>query len=81
MARAQTYSQYKHHNIVKFLIAATPQGVILFVSKGWDGRASDKYITENCGLLSHLQPGDQILADRGFTVQDSTVLKSEHLHS
>lgn len=74
MARAQTYSQYKHHNTVKFLIAATPQGVVSFVSKGWGGRVSDKHLTENCGLLSHLQPGDQILADRGFTVQDSVGL-------
>ena len=32
---------------------------------------SDKHLTENCGLLSNLQPGDQVLADRGFTVQDS----------
>ena len=32
---------------------------------------SDKHLTENCGLLSNLQPGDQVLADRGFTVGDS----------
>ena len=35
---------------------------------------SDKHLIENCGLLSHLQPGDQVLADRGFTVQDSVGL-------
>ena len=40
-AGAQTWSNYKHHNMVKFLIAVTPQGVISFVSKGWGGRASD----------------------------------------
>lgn len=71
MARAQTYSQYKHHNTVKFLIGISPQGVISYVSKGWGGRVSDKYLTENCGLLNHVLPGDQILADRGFTVQES----------
>ncbi len=32
---------------------------------------SDKHLTENCGLLTHLQPGDQVLADRGFTVEES----------
>ena len=68
MARAQTFSNYKHHNTVKFLIAITPQGVISFVSKGWGGRVSDKHLTENCGLLNFLLPGDVILADRGFTV-------------
>ena len=71
MARAQTYSHYKHHNTVKFLIGITPQGVISFVSKGWGGRVSDKHLTENCGILNHLLPGDQILADRGFNVQES----------
>ena len=74
MARAQTYSNYKHHNTVKYLIATTPQGVISFVSKGWGGRVSDKHLTENCGLLSNLQPGDQVLADRGFMVGDSVGL-------
>ena len=71
MARAQTYSHYKHHNTVKFLIGITPQGVISYISKGWGGRVSDKYLTENCGLLNHILPGDQILADRGFNVQES----------
>ena len=74
MARAQTFSNYKHHNTVKFLIAITPQGVISFVSKGWGGRVSDKHLTENCVILNFLQPGDVILADRGFTVQDSVGL-------
>ena len=32
---------------------------------------SDKHLTENCGILNHLLPGDQILADRGFNVQES----------
>ena len=71
MARAQTYSNYKHHNTTKFLISSTPQGVISFVSRGWGGRASDKHITENCGILKKLLPGDQVMADRGFTVQES----------
>ena len=34
MARAQTYSQNKHHNTVKFLIATTPQRIVSFISKG-----------------------------------------------
>ena len=85
MARAQTYSNYKHHNTTKFLIGITPQGVISFVSRGWGGRASDKHITENCGILKKLLPGDQVMADRGFTVQESlsesTVLSCSCRHS
>ena len=70
-ARAQTWSNYKHHNTVKFLIAIAPQGAITFISKGWGGRVSDVHITENCGILENLQPGDAILADRGFNIHNS----------
>ena len=30
---------------------------------------SDKHLTDNCGLLDHLVPGDTILADRGLLFQ------------
>lgn len=71
MARAQTWSNYKHNNTVKFLIGITPQGSISFLSSGWGGRASDKCITEGCGILHKLLPGDLVLADRGFDIADS----------
>ena len=57
LARAVTYSSYKHHNTVKYLIAITPQGTVSFISQGWGGRASDKYITENANFLNNLLPG------------------------
>ena len=60
---------------MKFLIGIAPQGVITFISKGWGGRVSDRYLTENFGILDHLLPGDQILADYGFTIQEIVALK------
>ena len=69
-ARAQTYSNYKHHCTVKVLIGITPQGAISFVSEAWGGHTSDKFLTENCGFMSKLLPGDLVLADRGFTIHE-----------
>ena len=71
MARACTWSQYKHYNTAKYLIAVTPQGVISFISKGWGGRVSDQFITEHSGFLNNVLSGDIILADRGFLIEES----------
>lgn len=46
-ARAETWSSYKHHNTVKFVIGITPQGTVSYISKAWRRRVRDKYITEN----------------------------------
>ena len=79
LARAQTFSNYKHHNTVQVLIAITRQGSICFTSKAWGGRTSDKYLTDKCGLLNHLKPGDLVMADWGFTIQESVALYQAQL--
>uniref|UniRef100_A0A3P9JSW6 DDE Tnp4 domain-containing protein n=1 Tax=Oryzias latipes TaxID=8090 RepID=A0A3P9JSW6_ORYLA len=68
--RSQTYSNYKHHNTYKLLYCIAPNGYVMFVSKLFGGRASDNFITKNSGFVHHLIPGDEILADRGFTIKD-----------
>lgn len=73
-ARAQTYSNYKSHNTMKYLISISPQGHISYISRGWGGRVSDKHLTENCNFLDYLRPGDVILADRGFNIHESVAL-------
>ena len=79
-ARACTWSSYKHHNTVKILLGITPQGTICYVSETWGGRVSDKFITEHCGILNKLTPGDVVLADRGFDISDSVGLMQATLH-
>ncbi|XP_072142225.1 uncharacterized protein [Dermacentor andersoni] len=69
--RSLTWSTYKHANTVKYLIGIAPQGVITYISRGWGGRTSDKMLTESCGILSNLLPGDSVLADRGFLISDA----------
>ena len=80
MTKAQTFSNYKHHNTVKVLIGISPQGMISFVSEAWGGRTSDKFLTENCGVLRNLLPGDLVLADRGFTIHDKVMFYHKNLN-
>ena len=72
MAKAYTWSQYKHHNTIKFLIGISPQGVISFISKAWGGRVSDQYLTEHSNFLKNILLGDVVLADRGFDIADTS---------
>jgi len=67
-ARAQTWSTYKSNNTAKFLIAIAPNGFIMYLSPLYGGRASDHHITKHCGFLNYLLPGDEVMADRGFTI-------------
>jgi hypothetical protein len=61
-----TFSSYKNHNTAKGLIGISPNGYPSFISCLYAGRTSDKKITHNCGILKLLEPGDELLADRGF---------------
>ena len=79
-SKAATWSTYKHHNMVKYLISITPQGTVSFISKGYGGRASEKYITENYGYLKKLFPGDIVLADCGFNIEDSVAYRGAMPH-
>ncbi|XP_037526446.2 uncharacterized protein LOC119403592 [Rhipicephalus sanguineus] len=67
------YSQYKGRHTVKYLIGIAPNGLVLmllyiktFLSKGFGGRTTDATITVQSDFLSLLEPGDLVLADKGF---------------
>ncbi|KAK3106441.1 hypothetical protein FSP39_020167 [Pinctada imbricata] len=69
-SQAATYSTYKSRNTGKCLIAISPRGTITFVSKLYGGNVSDRYITQDSGFVDFVEEGDDIMADRGFTIRD-----------
>lgn len=78
--QAATWSDYKHHNTGKFLVAVAPNSAITFCSQVFNGRASDKSITKESGFLDYLEPYDMIQADKGFNIQDECAARFVHLH-
>ncbi|XP_057299016.1 uncharacterized protein LOC130629707 [Hydractinia symbiolongicarpus] len=78
-AQAQTYSSYKSKNTWKKLLSITPCGTISFISKCYGGCASDWYITETCGILEKINPGDNLMADKGFNISDLLVGRGSKL--
>ena len=74
--RALTWSNYKHDNTVKILVGVSPTGAVSFISNSFGGRASDKLITQKSGFLNNLDYGDQVLADRGFLIEEEEELAS-----
>ena len=79
-ARASTWSSCKHHDTVKVLLGIVPQGVISFVSEAWGGSVSDEHLTDHCGIVDKLLPGDVVLAERGCGVSNSVVLMQDRRH-
>ncbi|XP_065679810.1 uncharacterized protein LOC124806259 [Hydra vulgaris] len=62
------WSEYKHHNIMKFLVSVTSSSFINFVSEAYTGRISDKAITLDCDYLTKFPPYSSIMAYKGFNI-------------
>lgn len=69
-AQSSTFSTYKNRNTVKVLIGSTPGGLISYISPAYGGSTSDRQIVERGRLHLKCDPGDSIMADKGFNVQD-----------
>ena len=69
--QSKSYSNYKSSNTLKGLIGITPAGHLSFVSQLYTGNISDREITARSGLLKmQFDKGDDIMADKGFDIQD-----------
>ena len=71
--QSSTWSNYKHHNTAKFLVACTPNGAVSYISPVFVGAISDVELTRASGFLEKIPrniPDISIMADRGFTIQD-----------
>ena len=72
MLQSTSWSSYKHHNTLKFLVACTPNGAISYISPAYLGSVSDPTLTKQCGFLLKLEgmAGMSVMADRGFTIKE-----------
>ena len=73
--QACTWSEYKHHNTIKFLVGISPTGYITFLSDCYGGRASDRYIVKDSGFYDLLEREDMVMADRGFQIHEELLLR------
>ncbi len=69
-AQQVSFSTYKNRNTSKQVVGVTPGGLTSFVSHAYGGATSDRQIIERSDILSKVDPGDSIMADKGFDVQD-----------
>lgn len=70
ISKANLQFLLKKCNKVKNVIGILPNGAAAYCSAAYPGSFSDKKIVEHCGILNLLQPGDMILADKGFKIEE-----------
>ena len=73
------YSSYKSNHTLKFLIGVAPCGLISFMSRGYGGRITDAQITTQSGILDLLEPGDEVMADKGFPLIERDLINKDCL--
>ena len=70
--QSSTWSNYKHHNTAKCLIACTPNGAVCYISPLYVGSVSDVELTRVSGFIQKLEgrSGMSRMADQKFTIKD-----------
>lgn len=67
---SEIFSSYKSTTTFKGLVGVAPCGAVTFISQLYTGSISDKEITKKSVILDLLEPGDVVMADKGFTIED-----------
>ena len=73
--QAATWSDYKSHNTVKFLIGISPAGYVTFLSDCYSVGSSDKLITADSDFYDCLDLYDEVMTDRVFQTKEELMLK------
>ena len=69
--RVTCYSHYHGGESVKVMIGCSPAGTITFVSEAYGGKASDKKIFCDSGLMEKLESYvDAVMVDKGFMIEE-----------
>ena len=76
---SELYSHYKSSRTFKGLIGITPTGAVSFVSSLYPGSISDKEITKQSNIMRLIEPGDEVMTDKGFLIEDLLKLKGASL--
>ncbi|PFX26981.1 RNA-directed DNA polymerase from mobile element jockey [Stylophora pistillata] len=67
---SEMYPSHESHTTYQGNVVISPSGEIIHTSSLFEGSISDKELIKQSSLLPLLQPGDQIMADKGFVIQD-----------
>ena len=78
--QSSTWSDYKHHNTLKLLVACSPNSAIIFVSKVYLGRISDKAITLDSKYLDLIPIYSMVMADKGFNIKEECASRNLSLY-
>ena len=74
------FSNYKNTITGKALVGITPHGMGIFFSDIYPGSISDSDLTEKSGAIHFVRPEHEIMADRGFSIQDLCAVKGVYLN-
>jgi len=65
-----TWSDYKSHNTIKYLIGIAPDLKVSLVTRGYMGRISDVELCDVSKFFDLLERGDTVMVDKGFPLKE-----------